>query len=328
MNSSNNVSSFAQRHADYISRLLIASLLTLMLVSINMTVSYASELDYKLVAEPVGKGTYVFIGSTKYFSRKKGGNIANAAYIVTNGGVIVIDTGSSYLYGKQMREYIESTTGLSIIKVFNTHHHPDHFLGNQAFKDVSIASLQEIVNTITTQGEALNNNLYLLVGDWMKETEAYPPTEVVTPGIITIGGHKIEIIALDGHTDSDMTIYDHTTGVLFAGDLIFHNRTPAVANANIKNWLESISKLQKLDYKYLVAGHGPVTTDERAIIQTREYLSWLHDTLQSALDSGLDVSEAIQLTVPDRFKELDILHEEYKRGVLQLYPGMEQAYFE
>ena len=68
----------------------------------------------------------------------------------------------------------------------------------------------------------------------MKETEAYSPTEVVTPGIMNIGGHEIEIIALNGHTHADMVIYDHTTGVLFAGDLIFHDRTPAVASANIE----------------------------------------------------------------------------------------------
>ena len=328
MNISINLFSFKQMHTYCIRRLFKTSLLLLALSSFNVQLINASELDYKLVAEPVGKGTYVFIGSTKYFSRKNGGNIANAAYIVTNKGVIVIDTGSSYQYGKQMREYIESTTGLSIIKVFNTHHHPDHFLGNQAYKDVPIASLQEIVNAIDSQGDALSNNLYTLVGDWMKETVSITPSEVISPGKYSIGDHDIEIIALNGHTNSDMVIFDHNTGVLFAGDLVFHNRTPAVANADIKNWLDSISKLQKLDYKYLIAGHGPVTTDERAMIQTREYLSWLRDTLQSALDKGLDISEALQLEVPERFHDLDILPEEYKRGVLQLYPSMEQAYFE
>ena len=328
MNFSPSLSLFNPKHTYSIKRLFKSSLLVLVLSSFNLQLIKAAELDYNLVAEPVGKGTYVFIGSTKYFSKKNGGNIANAAYVVTNSGVIVIDTGSSYQYGKQMRKYIESTTGLSIIKVFNTHHHPDHFLGNQAFKDVSIASLQGIVNAIDSQGEALNTNLYALVGDWMKETVAYSPTEVVTPGKITIGGHDIEIIALDGHTDSDMAIYDHTTGVLFAGDLIFHDRTPAVANANIQNWLNSIRQLQELDYTYLIAGHGPVTTDQHAMIQTHDYLSWLHETLQSALDKGLDISEALELELPKRFQALDILHEEYKRGVLQLYPSMEQAYFE
>jgi len=326
MNLSNNFSSFRQMYAFQLRRLFKISVLVMS--TFNLQLTNANDLDYNLVSEPVGKGTYVFIGSTKYFSKKNGGNIANAAYIVTNSGVIVIDTGSSYQYGKQMRQYIESTTGLSIIKVFNTHHHPDHFLGNQAYKDIPIASLQGIVNAIDTQGEALNNNLYTLVGDWMKETEAYSPTEVVAPGKVTIGGHEIEIIALEGHTDSDMAIYDHTTGVLFAGDLIFHDRTPAVANANIQNWLNSISQLQKLNYKYLIAGHGPVTTDQRAMLQTHDYLSWLHETLQTALDKGLDISEALQLELPNRFEDLDILHEEYKRGVLQLYPSMEQAYFE
>lgn len=288
----------------------------------------ANELNYNLVAEPVGEGTYVFIGSTKYFSKKNGGNIANAAYIVTNSGVIIIDTGSSLKYGEEMREYIESTTGLSIIKVFITHHHPDHFLGNQAFHDIPIASLSSIINAIQEQGDALNNNLYTILGDWMKGTEVIIPTEVVKPGRYIIGDHEIEIIALNGHTDSDMAIFDHTTGVLFAGDLVFHNRTPAVANADIKNWLESISKLEALNYKYLVPGHGPVTKDSQGIKQTREYISWLYRSFERALESGMDISEALSLKLPESFKTLDILQEEYKRGVLQLYPILERDFFE
>tara|TARA_R110000782_G_scaffold178962_3_gene269798 strand:- start:6673 stop:7659 length:987 start_codon:yes stop_codon:yes gene_type:complete len=327
MNILTKLSSPKKMYVHYIKRHLERSLLVLALSLSNLQLINANELDYKLVAESVGQGTYAFIGSTKYFSKKNGGNIANAAYIVTNSGVIVIDTGSSYQYGKQMRQYIESTTGLSIIKVFNTHHHPDHFLGNQAFKDVPIASLQGIVNAIDSQGEAFNNNLYTLVGDWMKETEVYTPTEVITPGKLTIGGHEIEIIALNGHTDSDMVIYDHTTGVLFSGDLLFYNRTPAVPNANIENWLMSIRQLQQIDFKYLVPGHGPVTEDNRAIKQTRNYLSWLYDSLQQALNDGLDISETFKLELPEQFQDLDILHEEYKRAVLQLYPSMEQAFF-
>lgn len=294
---------------------------------LGFQISEADELNYNLIAEPVVKGTYVFVGSTQYFSKQNGGNIVNTAYIVTNSGVVVIDTGPSYLYGKQMRHYIESTTGLSIIKVFITHHHPDHFLGNQAFADVPIAALPDIVDAIKSQGNAFTDNLYALVGDWMKETEPFIPTEVISPGRIFIGGHEIEVIALDGHTDSDMVIYDHTTGVVFTGDLVFHNRTPAVANANIQHWLNSISQLRKLKYKYLIPGHGPVTNGEQGILQTEDYLSWLRNSLHNALDNGLAMSEALLLELPKSFQSLDILHEEYKRAVLQLYPDMEQNYF-
>lgn len=314
------------RDSDYrmLNLLSVLLLLTLLIITLQ---SRASELEYNLQVEAVADDTYVFIGSTKYFTSENGGNIANAAYIVTSAGVIVIDTGSSYTYGKQMRQVIEANTGLAIIKVYNTHHHPDHFLGNQAFQDVPIASLQGIVDGITAQGDAFATNLYALIGDWMKETEVYIPTEVISPGTVTIGGHEIEIIALNGHTDSDMAVYDHTTGVLFAGDLVFHDRTPATAHANIENWLSSTKQLQKLDYQYLVPGHGPVTTDAHAIIQTREYLSWLQNTLQQALEQGLDMSEALGLTLPESFQQLDILKEEYKRAVLQLYPAMERAMF-
>jgi uncharacterized sulfatase len=290
--------------------------------------SLASELDYGLVAEPVAKGTYAFIGSTKYFSKNNGGNIVNTAYIVTDEGVIVIDTGPSYRYGKQMREYIEASTALPIIKVFITHHHPDHFLGNKAFADVPITTLAGVVDGIKRQGDAFTDNLYVLIGDWMKETEVYIPTEVISPGKISIGGHEIEIIALDGHTHSDMVILDHTTGMLFTGDLVFHDRTPALANANIEHWLSSLSRLQTLNYTYLIPGHGPITNNEHPMKQTSDYLSWLRTTLEQALTNGLTMPEALEMELPQSFRDLDILQEEYKRAVLQLYPRMEQHYFD
>ena len=162
----------------------------------------------------------------------------------------------------------------------------------------------------------------------MKGTEIVIPTEVVKPGLYIIGGHEFELIALNGHTDSDMAVFDRTTGILFSGDLVFHNRTPAVANADIENWVKSLSKLESLDFKYLVPGHGPVTRDDKAIKQTRKYISWLNMNLRKALENGLDMSEALSLKIPETFQTLDILDAEYRRGVLQLYPTMEQRFFD
>ena len=46
--------------------------------------------------------------------------------------VIVIDSGPSRRYVEQLRAAIRRVTPLPPVLLLNTHHHPDHFLGNQA----------------------------------------------------------------------------------------------------------------------------------------------------------------------------------------------------
>ncbi|MCG8378837.1 MAG: quinoprotein relay system zinc metallohydrolase 1 [Proteobacteria bacterium] len=289
---------------------------------------HAAELNYNLSAEKITDDTYVFFGSTKHFTFNNGGNIVNTSYIVTEQGIIVIDTGPSLIYGNQMRQYIEDTTNKKVLKVFITHHHPDHFLGNQAYKDVPIASLEAINLAIYEQGEGLNTNLYTLVGDWMKGTEVHHPTEVIKPGTVEdIGGHKLEFIQLDGHTHSDLAILDHTTGVLFTGDLVFNNRTPTTPHANINKWSKSLELLNKLDFKFLVPGHGPALKDNKAIIETKKYIEWLDNILLKFVNSGADMSEALHYKIPESFHHMDVLEEEYQRSILQLYPRYEADIF-
>ena len=63
-------------------------------------------LDYMLKPRKVAPDTYVFVGLAEDFTRGNGGNIVNTGFIVTADGVLVIDTGSSRLYGEQMRRAI------------------------------------------------------------------------------------------------------------------------------------------------------------------------------------------------------------------------------
>ncbi|HAW39797.1 MAG TPA: MBL fold metallo-hydrolase, partial [Pseudomonas sp.] len=46
-----------------------------------------------------------------------GGNIVNTGFIVTDSGVVVIDSGPSRRYGEAMREAIARVTDRPIIKV-------------------------------------------------------------------------------------------------------------------------------------------------------------------------------------------------------------------
>jgi len=292
----------------------------------SITVS-AADFDYQLKPLKVADSTYVFVGKTEDFSFENGGNIVNTGFIVTSEGVVVIDTGPSLRYGKQMKAAIKLVTDKPINRVLLTHHHPDHFLGNQAFKNNSILALGSTISNIKNEGAGFTDNLYLMVGDWMRGTDVLEPTGVVKPGTVDIGGHQLEILSYSGHTSGDMAILDHKTGVLFSGDLIFHKRTLTTPHADIDKWLSTIDALEQLSFKVLVPGHGSISHDKLPLTEMKDYLVWLDSTFKEAAGNGLSMMDAMKIALPNRFSSNAMLKQEYTRSVIHLYSLYENNVF-
>lgn len=288
----------------------------------------AADNPYHLQPKKIAADTYVFVGALENFDYQNNGNIVNTGFIVTDDGVVVIDTGPSRLYGEAMRAAIAQVTDQPVVQVYVTHAHPDHFLGDQAFADVPIAALPGTIRTIHAVGEDLANNLYYLVGGAMRGTRALAPTQEVTPGVRQFGSHKLELIAGAGHTSADLAILDHSTGVLFAGDLAFYQRAPTTPNADLSQWFASIQRLAGQKFSVLVPGHGPVARGPAPLTQTAAYLHWLSDRLHEGAAHGLSMVEMMFKPLPVPWHDLAVEPQEYRRSVSDLYPAIERAVFQ
>ncbi|QLF92031.1 quinoprotein relay system zinc metallohydrolase 1 [Pseudomonas sp. ABC1] len=283
------------------------------------------ELEYRLQPRQIAENTWLLEGSTDDFDRKNGGNIVNTAFILTSAGVVVIDTGPSRRYGEAMRQVIAETTGQPVVKVLLTHHHPDHVLGNQAFAEAPIAALAGTNQLLREQGDAMAENMYRLVGDWMRGTELVLANEVLEPGVLQVGDHRLRLLSLSGHTGADLAILDETTGVLFAGDLVFYQRALTTPNSpGLDVWLKDIDTLAALPWRLLVPGHGPVAKDDTPFVQMRDYLGWLDMVLNDAAVSGADMNEVLRTPIPERFAAISLTRYELIRTVSHLYPTYER----
>jgi quinoprotein relay system zinc metallohydrolase 1 len=293
----------------------------------------ASNLDYKLQAKQIAKDTYVFEGANDDFSRANGCNIINTGFIVTSDGVVVINTGVSKLYGEQQRQAIAKVTNKKIKLVLNLNLHPDYFLGNQAYADVPVAALSASIQGMKEEGASYTDNLYRICGDWMSATESKPATQVIQPGPMSVSdaNHQLELIQFNGHTAADLVLWDKTTGVVFAGGLVFADRVPTTPHANISEWLKSLETVSKWNtskqIKALVPSHGPYGKGLEGIEQTKEYLTWLDQSFKNAALQGMDISEVLRLPVPYKFRGFAALKPEYLRNVTHLYPSYEKEIF-
>ncbi len=100
---------------------------------------------------------------------------------------------------------------------------------------------------------------------------------MLQPGIHEVGGHRLRLLELSGHTGADLAILDEKTGVLFAGDLVFYERALTTPNSpGLQVWQKDLDTLQALPWKQLVPGHGPLASDARPFAQMRDYLAgWM-----------------------------------------------------
>lgn len=284
----------------------------------------ARTLKYDLFATEVETRTWVVHGRNEYFTFENGGNIVNTAFVEVPEGVVVIDTGPSKRFADQLLELIEQKIpGKPVLRVYNTHHHPDHFLGNQVFDPSVIAAPQGVIENINSEGNMLADNMYRILGDWMRGTESVAPTQLLTESSENIGGRDFSLMYMSGHTSSDLVVRDDETGVLFSGDLLFMFRAPTTPHADIGDWRQSLATLRDTDRDLIVPGHGPGDEKGESIEQTLDWLDWLDGNMRQAVDKGWTMNEAMQIPIPDRFSSLEVAKTEFERSVVHLYQRYE-----
>ena len=283
------------------------------------------RLDYGLVARALAPGVWVVEGANADFSPANGCNVINTGFIATGSGVLVINTGPSRRYGEQLRALIAKTTSEPVVQVIHLNLHPDYFLGNQAFADVPRLATDATRAGMAREAKAYEDNLYRLCGDWMRGTEAMLPTGTVALGPLHIGSRDMELREYRGHTDSDLVLVDKSSGVVFAGGLVFAQRIPTTPHAQVGPWLQSLRAFAALPVKTLVPSHGPVRADASAVGQTQRYLQWIDGRFRQLAEQGAEMNEVLRSEVPAEFRAWAAFGTEYTRNVAHLYPRYERA---
>jgi glyoxylase-like metal-dependent hydrolase (beta-lactamase superfamily II) len=95
---------------------------------------------------------------------------------------------------------------------------------------------------------------------------------------VVFEGHQIIPVDI-GHTDTDYTTCLHvpSIGLVIAGDAIYNGTHPYLVESDgqgLNDWLAAIDKIEALNPRAVVVGHGPMDPDNspRHIQETRHYI--------------------------------------------------------
>ncbi len=245
----------------------------------------------------IAKDTYVRKGVHELFTKHNFAAIANVSVIIGQQSIAVIDTGGSYCDGKRFLAAIRELSKKPISHVINTHSHPDHIFGNAAFVNEKPQFLGHVnlPRAIAEKGPHYLANLQRLVGKQrMQGTKLIPPTITVQETqVINLGNHLIELRAHPtAHTDHDLTVFDQSTKILWAGDLLFHEHIP-VLDGSLKGWMAVMQSLQTIPAKKVVPGHGgPLLPWPSALAPQKTYFDKLSKDLTEIIKAGGTMAEA------------------------------------
>jgi len=195
----------------------------------------------------------VFPSVFSFISRAEGSN----CFLLLGGRDKALIDSSAIPNGRAL---IENLAGLGlkpdgISLILHSHGHADHFGNDCLFPNAKIAMHKADADRINSQDKALAC------------TQFFPGTKMPKISVfledsqeIKVGDFSLKVVHCPGHTAGSVCFFEQARGLLFSGDTLFSNglgRTD-LPTGNPKKLAQSLKKLQKLAFKALFPGHGPV----------------------------------------------------------------------
>src|SRR5215467_14050926 len=275
--------------------------------------------------KPIADGVYAAIAKPAFKVN------CNAAIILLDDAVLVVDTHSKPSAARALIEQIKKLTPKPVRFVVNTHFHWDHYQGNEAYPSswpagVEIISSEATRTSIEERGiprvkheiatmpaaiEQLKTDLQKAstleqrasIQKDISEAEAYlaelKSMQVTLPTmtfdrsfILHRKSRTVEILWLGrAHTDGDVFVFLPKEKVLVTGDAL-HGWTPYMGDSYPYDWIKTLDVAEKLDFDYVIGGHGDVMRGKQTFELWKQYFRDLLDQTAAAYPDGITLEQA------------------------------------
>ncbi len=309
-------------------KIIIIFLILITFVGNSFQQSFESE---HFTIEKLTDGVYTAI-------HKNGGYaICNAGIVNLGNETLVFDCFISPKAARDLKKAAKELTGNDVKYVVNSHFHNDHIRGNQVFPGAEIIATKRTKELIEeTEPEELEYEKKV-VDDRIKSTqkeidietdfrkleeqkmwlgyykaikESFDEYKTILPDKIikdtlVIKGKDRKVILFSrgkGHTESDMVLLLPEDKILFAGDLLFIKSHPWLGDGFIKEWIEYLEELKKLDVDHIVPGHGPIG-EIHNLDEMISYIQTITNLVDNAISNNISKEDLKLTTIPDEFKD-------------------------
>ncbi len=227
------------------------------------------------------------------------GMMCNITFVVTDDGVVVLDSGGSLQIGEMAIRMIRTVTDKPVVAIFVSHYHGDHWLGNHAFVNAYGDDLPIYSHPHTkAEIEGVQGDLWRsLMERWTEG--ATMGTRVIAPnreinhgdefrfGKVTLRMHHYGV----AHTPSDISMEVIGDRLTYVGDVAMERRIANMDDGSFQGSIDYIDALKaEAGSEIWVPGHGLATDD---LMQwNREMFAGIYENCLEAVENMEDMASA------------------------------------
>jgi glyoxylase-like metal-dependent hydrolase (beta-lactamase superfamily II) len=233
-------------------------------------------------------------------------NGSNAVFLVTEDGVLLIDTRTHPRDGRDLLERIRKITDKPVKWVINSHFHGDHHMGGSVFKALG-ATFVAHKETARLMQQTYGKEMARRIAGF--KSRGYDPDEVklVVPDVtfdgemtIRLGGREARLFYLGpGQQAGDtFVLFPHASLLFTPGAFAKHSMPNMAFTPSVENWVKLLDRVAAMDVTQILPAHGDIATSA----DVRELAAMLADeyaTVKDSVNCGVSLDQAIAtLTFP------------------------------
>jgi glyoxylase-like metal-dependent hydrolase (beta-lactamase superfamily II) len=231
----------------------------------------------------------------------QGYDFSDFAFIITTDSIVAIDAASTPEHATAALRDLRQITSLPITHVILTHAHWDHLGGLEAFTadGATVIAQANFPDELGHQNSGPPPFRYLLPSGGAHRTQVVPDQLVSEPEKLTAGGVDFMLIPIaGGETHDGLIIHLPGREVVFTGDMNMpYLGAPFFAEGSAEGLFKAMETVMSLHPQLLIHGHTGLTAAYtiEAFPGLLAALRDLHDTIQTAVTSGMTLAEILQL---------------------------------
>ncbi len=236
---------------------------------------------------------------------------SNNAWLVTDDGVLVVDSRQHPNRAEELLAAIRKTTDKPIKWVVNTHAHGDHYFGNSVFKREGATF---IAHRDTQRMMQAHHGVEMKRRQGYFKQRQFDPGDVklVLPDVtfdsrltLTLGGREVELLYLGaGQNPGDTLVHFPKEKVLFSGGPFSKNSWPNPQfTPSIANWVALLRKVAAMDVDTFLGGHGDIGA-RQDVLNEAQMLSEFDAGMRAAVAKGMSREEIFKSAPFARYKDV------------------------
>lgn len=268
------------------------------------------------------------IGATAPPTYENAGHNNNLSFLLTGDGVVVVNSGASYLLAKALHAEIARITDQPVKLVINENGQGHAMLGNTYWAEQGVPILAHVdaAAEFAHKGAQDLESLHRYARENAAGTEVTPPSQTFDDRFdITMGDMRIEVLHLGpAHSAGDTQVWLPDLGMMIAGDIAFHERMPPIfADTCTSCWIETWeTAFEPLAPTHVLPGHGHATNLAQVRRYTRDYLVYLRAQIAEHIENGGDLAGAYYVD-QSPYRQLHTFDELATRNAGQVFSEME-----